>query len=91
MVYDALLVLITFERLAELVVSQLHAAGLLRRGGAAASASGKFRPLTCEYIGGAKGIRTPASTRENAALTAVSFPPRSDSVALVTCGFVLGS
>ena len=32
-VYYALLVVITFERLAELVLSQRHAAGLLRRGG----------------------------------------------------------
>jgi len=32
-VYYALLVVITFERLAELVVSQRHATGLLRRGG----------------------------------------------------------
>lgn len=33
-VYYALLVIITFERLAELVVSERHAAELLRRGGA---------------------------------------------------------
>ena len=32
-VYYALLVVIAFERLAELVVSQRHATGLLRRGG----------------------------------------------------------
>ena len=32
-IYYALLVIITFERLAELVVSQRHATELLRRGG----------------------------------------------------------
>jgi hypothetical protein len=42
------------------------------------------------FLGGAKGIRTPALTRQ-IAVNCGFTPSRSESVPLVTCGFVFGS
>jgi len=49
-IYYALLVIIIFERLAELIVSQRHAAALLRRGGVE-SGAGHFPVMVALHVG----------------------------------------